>query len=137
MPIQIDPEFLALIPPLSADEKQQLEANIVEDGCRDPLVVWGEILIDGHNRYEICTRLGLPFETVVKEFDSRVHARIWMRQLQRGRRNLSDGWLIELALGDKADLLLIGAAIRKETEGRPSKESVVTNDSRLPKHDTR
>jgi len=137
MPIQIDTEFQSLIPPLSAEEKAQLEANIVADGCRDPLVVWGEILIDGHNRYEICTRLGLPFETVVKEFDSRVHARIWMRQLQRGRRNLSDGWLIELALGDKADLLLIGAAIRKETEGRPSKESVVTNDSRLPKHDTR
>lgn len=78
MQIQIDPEFQALIPPLSAEEKQQLEANIVEDGCRDPLVVWGEILIDGHNRYEICTRMGIEFETVVKEFADRDEATEWI-----------------------------------------------------------
>ena len=51
--IQIDPEFKALIPPLSADESAQLEANLVADGCRDPLVVWGDTLIDGHNRKAI------------------------------------------------------------------------------------
>ena len=90
MQIQIDPEFQALIPPLSAEEKQQLEANIVEDGCRDPLVVWGEILIDGHNRYEICTRMGIEFETVVKEFADRDEATEWIINNQFGRRNLSD-----------------------------------------------
>ena len=40
MQIQIDPEFKALIPPLAPDELAQLEANILRDGCRDPLVVW-------------------------------------------------------------------------------------------------
>ena len=38
--IVIDPEFQALIPPLQAEERKQLEANIIADGCRDPLVVW-------------------------------------------------------------------------------------------------
>jgi hypothetical protein len=47
----IDPEFLALIPPLSATERQGLEASILAEGCRDPLIVWEEknILVDGHN----------------------------------------------------------------------------------------
>ncbi|WP_296174212.1 hypothetical protein [uncultured Brevundimonas sp.] len=59
--IRIDSEFRAYIPPLSDEERQQLEANIVADGCRDPLLVWDDVLIDGHNRYEICTRLGLAY----------------------------------------------------------------------------
>lgn len=140
MLIKIDPEFQALIPPLSAEEKSQLEANIVADGCRDPLVVWGETLIDGHNRFEICNRLGLPFKTVTKEFESRVYARIWMRQLQRGRRNLSDGWMIELALGDKADLAEIGRAKHAENGGdkvsEKAKTAVITNDNAATKHNT-
>lgn len=40
MTIVIDSEFKALIPPLQAEEFAQLEANILADGCRDPLVVW-------------------------------------------------------------------------------------------------
>lgn len=89
MQIQIDPEFQALIPPLSAEEKQQLEANIVTDGCRDPLVVWGDLLIDGHNRFEICTRLGLPFQTVAKQFEDRDSVMDWMDANQLGRRNIT------------------------------------------------
>lgn len=106
MNIVIDKEFQALIPPLSADEKQQLESNIIADGCRDPLVVWvctpvGSTLIDGHNRYEICTRLGLPFDTVEKEFDSREDVIVWMVDNQRGRRNLNDFQRTELQLKKK------------------------------------
>lgn len=88
--ILIDSEFQALIPPLSVEERDQLEANIVADGCRDPLVVWGDVLIDGHNRYEICTRLGLPFEVVAKEFANRDEVTEWVIKNQFGRRNLSD-----------------------------------------------
>jgi N6-adenosine-specific RNA methylase IME4 len=113
--IIIDPEFKALIPPLAPDELSQLEANILRDGCRDPLVLWGEILIDGHNRHEICTRNGLPFETVQIQFESRTHARIWMRNNQAGRRNLTTAWRLDLELGNKQDLLEIGKAKRVET----------------------
>jgi N6-adenosine-specific RNA methylase IME4 len=111
----IDQEFKALIPPLAPDELSQLEANILRDGCRDPLVVWGDILIDGHNRHEICTRNGLPFETVQIQFESRTHARIWMRNNQAGRRNLTTAWRLDLELGNKQDLLEIGKAKRVET----------------------
>ena len=90
MQIRIDPEFKALIPPLSAYELSQLEANIVSDGCRDPLVVWGiaEVLVDGHNRYEICTRLGIEFKTVELDFYDSDDAKLWIIKNQLGRRNL-------------------------------------------------
>jgi phage N-6-adenine-methyltransferase len=91
--IQIDAEFAALIPPLSTEERQQLEDNIVEHGgARDPLVVWASkgrlTLLDGHNRYEICTRLGLPFDTHEMRFKSREEAADWIDRNQLGRRNL-------------------------------------------------
>jgi len=39
---RIDPEFHALIPPLTEEEYRQLEENILRDGCRDALVVWAQ-----------------------------------------------------------------------------------------------
>jgi hypothetical protein len=91
--IIVDAEFAALIPPLSAEERQQLEENITEHGgARDPLVVWASkgtlTLLDGHNRYEICTRLELPFEIEEVRFSDRSHAEEWIIRNQFGRRNL-------------------------------------------------
>lgn len=86
--IQIDQEFQAMIPPLRADERAQLEANIVADGVRDPLVVWQGVLIDGHNRYEIATRLGLPYQVASIDFSTRDDACDWIDRNQLGRRNL-------------------------------------------------
>ena len=60
----IDKEFKTLIPALTDEEYKGLEESILKDGCRDALVLWGDILIDGHNRYEICTRQNIPFNTV-------------------------------------------------------------------------
>lgn len=93
--ILIDSEFQALIPPLSAEERAQLEANLLADGCRDPLVVWEtsdgqNILIDGHNRHEICTRLGSSYEVEWMQFDDRSAVIEWIIKNQFGRRNLSD-----------------------------------------------
>jgi len=117
--IVIDPEFSTLLPELAADEREKLEQLIVDHGgARDPLVVWpskGKMtLVDGHNRYEICTRLGLPFDVVEKKFASKAEARIWMRENQGGRRNLTPAWRIEIELANKADLLSIGKAKKVE-----------------------
>ena len=87
-PMIIDPKFKALIPPLAPEELAQLEANILADGCRDPLVTWRGILIDGHNRFEICSRHGLEFQTVEREFSDREAVMNWMDANQLGRRNL-------------------------------------------------
>lgn len=89
--IKVDPEFRALIPPLRAEERQQLEANIVAEGCRDPLVVWrsGRILLDGHNRHEICSSKAIPFKIVELDFPHREAAADWIDANQLGRRNLT------------------------------------------------
>ena len=92
--ITIDREFRNLIPAIGDEERKQLEENIVEfGGARDPLVVWRsddrDILIDGHNRYEICTRLGLDYHVESMEFASRDEAADWIDRNQLGRRNLS------------------------------------------------
>lgn len=91
--IEVIKEFKNLIPPLADEEKHQLEQNIIEfGGARDPLTVWAKdkklILLDGHNRFEICNRLNLPFgiyEINLKSFDE---ASDWIDRNQLGRRNL-------------------------------------------------
>ena len=95
--IVVDSEFKSLIPPLTDDEYSGLEESILAEGCRDALVLWGDTLIDGHNRYEICSRHGIPFRTIQKDFDNRDDAMLWMIDLQRNRRNLSQPDSIMLA----------------------------------------
>lgn len=89
MALVVDPELKALIPPLTADERALLEESIVREGCRDPLVVWGDVLVDGHNRLDICERNGIAYQTVGIEFPDREAAKDWMDQNQLGRRNLT------------------------------------------------
>lgn len=86
----IDQEFKNLIPELAPDEYAQLEENLIQNGIREPLSVWGETLIDGHNRYDIAEKHGLPYETVSYEFPSRNDVIFWIIKNQFGRRNISN-----------------------------------------------
>jgi hypothetical protein len=87
----IDPKFQALIPSPSDDELAQLEANLLAEGCRDPLVVWEEegVLLDGHHRYDICQKHDLDFEVHRLSLPSREDAINWIINNQLGRRNLT------------------------------------------------
>lgn len=89
MKLTIDSEFRTLIPPLTADEFSQLEANCLENGIQDSLKTWDGILIDGHNRYEIAEKHGLEYKTEEMEFSSRDDVKLWIIKNQLGRRNLS------------------------------------------------
>lgn len=91
--IEILEEIKNFITPLSDEEIAQLEENIIENGCKDPLTIWKKgndyILIDGHHRFQICTKNNIPFNVELKEFDSFEHVQIWMVNHQMGRRNLT------------------------------------------------
>ena len=87
--IIIDEEFRRLLPPLDEFEYCSLEDNILVYGCMNPLVLWNNILIDGHNRYSIVTKHNLPFNTVSLEFNSRDEVISWMIKTQIYRRNLT------------------------------------------------
>ena len=114
----INPKFRALIPPLAPEELAQLEANIISDGCRDPLVTWRDMLIDGHNRYDICTRRNIPFKTVSKSFQDEDEAMLWMIDNQAGRRNLPDIDKISLA-SKKEEIFRRKAKENQSAAGNP------------------
>ena len=48
--IEVKEEFKNLIPALSAEEYAQLEANILQEGIREPIITWNGFIIDGHNQ---------------------------------------------------------------------------------------
>lgn len=87
--IIIDEEFKALLPALDEKTYTMLEENLLENGCRDALILWGDILIDGYNRYDICSKHDIPYKIVVKEFASREEVLIWIITNQVSRRNLT------------------------------------------------
>lgn len=88
--LQINEKFKALIRPLSKDEYLQLEWNIQSDGCRDPIVVWNGVIIDGHNRYGICHKHQIPFAITNITFENEDEATAWICSNQLGRRNISE-----------------------------------------------
>jgi len=95
--VRLDPEIQSLIPPLTEQEYSLLEASIVAEGCRDALMVWDGLLLDGHNRYEICERHGIVYATrEVAGIESREEAMLWIIGNQLARRNLVDWQKYEL-----------------------------------------
>ena len=91
MTITINPDLQSLIPPLTAEEYAQLEANLLADGCHDPLIVWQEeqTLLDGYNRLQICERHGLDYRLQELSLPDLDAAKAWMIANQLGRRNLT------------------------------------------------
>ena len=91
MNINVNAELKAYIDPLTPEEYEALERSILAEGCRDALVLWGDILVDGHNRYGICQKHGLPFQTVQNtRFQSMQDVHLWMIDQHLGRRSVSD-----------------------------------------------
>jgi hypothetical protein len=89
--VVVDAEFAAICPPLLQEEREGLRASIAMHGCRDPLVVWKEkgVLLDGHNRREICVELGVRCDVVQYSFLARSEARAWIIDNALSRRNLT------------------------------------------------
>ena len=134
MDIVVNEELKAYIDPLTAEEYEALERSILAEGCRDALVLWGDVLVDGHNRYGICRKHGLPFQTVQNtRFQSLEDVHLWMIDQHLGRRSVSDFQRGVLALRKK-DILAerarsaapvpvatdTGAAPQADTEPAPA-----------------
>jgi hypothetical protein len=130
--LQTDPEFKNLIPPSSSGELRQLEENIQHDGCLDALTVWNGVIVDGHNRYEICKRLNIVFAVSEMHFDTRDDAKEWIIKNQFGRRNLPNYERARLAL--KLEPLLAKKARERMLSGvsqhNPPQNSAEGSDTR-------
>lgn len=89
--LKINQKFRELLPALTEEEHRQLEESIIKNGCETPLMIWENQIIDGHNRYGICTKNNIPFRTVDRstEFETEDEVLEWIYINQLGRRNLA------------------------------------------------
>ena len=89
--IKIDAEFQGKIPPLTFEELNQLETNILQEGrILNPIILWNGTIVDGHNRFTIAKKHPeIPFSTHEKDFSNRQEAIVWICKNQLGRRNLT------------------------------------------------
>ena len=102
------PELENLLPPLSGEQSAALERDILQNGCYAPIIVNEDlVIVDGHNRHQICERHHLPYRMAVFTFDDLLEAKQWALDTQKGRRNL-----------DKWELGKIALKLRPEIEAR-------------------
>ena len=94
----IDDEMRDLIPALLPEEYELLRSSIIAEGCRDAILVWNGMIVDGHNRYRICTECGIEYETKEMAFDNRQDAILWILRNQLGRRNINAWQRSQIAL---------------------------------------
>jgi ParB family chromosome partitioning protein len=123
MQIRIDEGYQREIDPLTPEEYNALEESILEYGCRDAIVLWGDTIVDGHNRYEICTSHDVPLRTMHMDFDSRDHALLWINNNQDARRNQTQAQRIDRQLRKKEILERIGRALKSEAVTRRHEEN--------------
>jgi len=138
MNITVNENLLAYIDPLTPEEHDALERSILAEGCRDALVLWGDVLVDGHNRYGICSKHGIPFNTVQNSrFKSIDDVHLWMIDQHLGRRSVSDFQRGVLALRKK-DILAarvqtpqseVSAPEHQPSQSLPQPEPFVTRDA--------
>jgi len=138
MNITVNENLFAYIDPLTPEEHDALERSILAEGCRDALVLWGEVLVDGHNRYGICSKHGIPFNAVQNSrFKSIDDVQLWMIDQHLGRRSVSDFQRGVLALRKK-DILAarvqppqseVSAPEHPPSQSIPQPERFVTRDA--------
>jgi hypothetical protein len=135
MNLQVLDELRVYIDPLTPDEHDALERSILAEGCRDALVVWGDVLVDGHNRHGICVKHGLPFQTVQNSsFKSMDDVHLWMIEQHLGRRSVSDFQRGVLALRKK-DILAARKAAAAPVPKAASSEASPESPSAEPAKD--
>jgi len=130
----IDPEFQALIPPLSAEEYAQLEADIVKEGrCRDTIKIWDNLIIDGHHRWEIALKHKLNYQLEDMWFlQDREEAILWIINNQLGRRNISKSARIELSKKKNANLKEQGKTNQATAGGDKKSLSMISSKAVNP-----
>ena len=93
------PELENLLPPLTGEQLAALEKDILQNGCYAPIIVNEDlVIVDGHNRHQICERHHLPYKMAVFAFDDLLEAKQWALETQKGRRNLDKWELGKIAL---------------------------------------
>jgi len=117
MALDINKKFEEALRKLTDSELADLEKDLLQNGCTDPIITCDGFIVDGHNRYSICNKLGIRYD--VKEISSRSESDCmkFIRQKQRARRNLELGELQAMAKEDEGERKKLG----KQKQGNDGK----------------
>ena len=88
--LNIDSELKKFVMPLGRQDYLRLEASIIKEGCKEPILIWGETIMDGFNRYCICQKHRIPFATTKIEFSNMDEAAAWLCKSQLKRTDLTE-----------------------------------------------
>lgn len=133
--LKIDKHFKSLIRPLRKQEYLQLEQNILADGCREAIITWNGFIVDGHNRYEICHKHGIPFHVREMYFESREEVIAWICANQLGRRNISEETR-HFLIGMQYETQKLLAGRKKKQGENPYDDVAPTNEDPRHRHVT-
>ena len=96
-------ELVSLFPPLSAEEKEKLRADIKKNGLLEPITIWDGKIIDGRHRAMACQELGIEPKYVEYEGDDPValvlSKNYYRRQLAPSQLAMVAGRLTSLPKG--------------------------------------
>lgn len=111
-----DPDLENLFP-RDAEQFKRLEAQIVREGCRTPLIAdrATKTLVDGYCRLDICERRGVAFYVDFMDFKNRTHMFQSSYDWQVNRRNLIDAQRIEAAM--KVENVVKAEAAKRASPG--------------------
>lgn len=126
-PLKINPEYQTLVPRPIDEEYKSLELDIIEKkGATEPIKInKKDEILDGHTRFEICSKHALHFDTQIMDFQSVLDEKIYIIETNLKRRHLTDYQKIEMAkpleglIAEKAgQRQLAGTLSSNEDKGR-------------------
>jgi hypothetical protein len=129
--LNVDKEFRDLFPQLTEDEFNQLEKNIIKDGCQSPIITWKGYVVDGHNRYNICTKHDIKYQTDILTCSTKDEAIEWMIDNQLGRRNLTP--IQKIAIAEKYRSIFEKKAKRNQIRGGGDRKSYLKKTPKILK----
>ena len=126
------PEMEQLLPPLSGEQFSALENDILENGCYAPIIVNEDmVVIDGHNRFRVCEKYGLPYRMLLFSFTDLLEAKQWALDTQKGRRNLDKWELGKIALKLKPEIEARAKEKQREYHGNQYESGLLTTLSEV------
>lgn len=101
--LKITPEYESLLPSLSQEEYATLEDSIRREGCREAILYFvdengEEVLLDGHNRRNICLEHGRYAHIKRINLSGGMSVEEWIIRNQVGRRNTNLFQRVEVIL---------------------------------------
>jgi len=103
--LQVHPLVRDLFPPMDDTEFEALVADIAAHGQREPIVLYEDMILDGHHRYRACQRLGIEPNFIAYMDDDPVAFAVSLnlrrRHLDESQRAMVAAKLAKLAHGQR------------------------------------